>query len=668
MRKYPVFFPACLIPLVLSPVVQAQNNLQPESRQEFQRVFGSTSLGAPAADSPRSGTAAPAASNLQQESANEFRRIFGQNVLSGTVELQKMATPSTIDSTALHALTASTDKRRYLVLWHLIAVDLTAIDHRAIIGASPTTYQEQFGPARAARALALIHQAMFEAANAFDHKYTSSLSGGPALPTAGASQDAAIIEAAYQVIVWLYPGLNDQSFDVGSAGMVCTINKFSLSTYYTCSLGTIGNDSERNAGIAVGRAIAGKIIAEHSHDGGERLEPVWGKDFIPRQAPGDTNYPFTQWQRDPVSQLATALGRYWGQVRPFAMSSGFQFRPPEDKSPAALFQKIASDPTNLPSYNAVYKWGRETRLDPMAKITQPPLAGDGFFIAQFWAYDATANLCAPPRLYNQIAAKVLEQIEKTPTDGYPGVIDVNSITDIARFYALVNIAMADAAVAAWDSKYHFQFPRPVTYIRAQEEKLKGTVTTKWFPVGAQVTNSDQTFNITPPFPAYPSGHATFGGALVGILRQFMKPTATFLFLSDEFNGKNKDVFNYFRCSSDDKLTPGKFCDKNGRSFTLNCAERENADSRVFMGVHWVFDADDGIEQGNKVAREVYRRAMKPVDAQGQPYDAPSQVFSANYNVLKKRSDLVCPNLTFPIGWDDPDPSKGFGPLAIPTTN
>lgn len=671
MRIRPLFISIFLVPLVLPSAVKAQSNLQPESRQEFQRVFGATSVGGGTSSTP-SQPATAAASNLRTESANEFRRIFGQNVLSGTVELQKYATPSTIDSTALYALTASTDKRKYLVLWHLIAVDVTAMDHRAIIGASPTTYHEQFGPHRAARALGLIHEAMFEAANAFEHKYTSTLPGGISFSTFGASQDAAIIEAAYQIIAWLYPGLNDQPLDL-AAGNVCANNKFSIAAYYTCSLGTIGNESERNAGIGVGRAIAGKIISEHSHDGAERPEPVWLKDFIPRQSPGDANYAFTQWQRDPVSALDTALGGYWGQIRPLVLSSGFQFRPPENNAPAALFEKAAGNPTSLPSYNAVYKWGRETRLDPMAKITQPPPAGDGFFLAQFWAYDATANLCAPPRLYNQIAASVLYHIEQTPGDAHKDVVDVNSVTDVARFYALVNIAMADAAIAAWDSKFHFQFPRPVTYIRAYEEKLKGIMTTKWFPVGAQITNSDQTYNITPPFPAYPSGHATFGGALFGILRQFIKPNAGFDFLSDEFNGKNKDVFNYIRCfrpdeksPREDKLTPDKFCAK--RQLTLNCAERENADSRIFMGVHWVFDADDGIEQGNKVAREVYRRAMKPVDAQGQPYDAPSQVFSADYNVLKKRSDLVCPNITLPMGWDDTDPTKGFGPLAIPTIN
>jgi hypothetical protein len=226
---------------------------------------------------------------------------------------------------------------------------------------------------------------------------------------------------------------------------------------------------------------------------------------------------------------------------------------------------------------------------------------------------------------------------------------------------MLNIAMADAAIAAWDAKYHFQFPRPVTYIRAFEA-TKGA-RTKWFPVGAQITNSDQTFNITPPFPSYPSGHAVFGGALFGTLRQFMKPTVQFSFLSDEFNGRNKDVFNYVRCSSpDDKLTPSKFCKE--RPVTLDCAERENADSRVFMGVHWIFDADDGIFMGNLVAQQSYHYMMNPLNASGQADNPPSHMFSVDPNSVKKRADLVCSGISLPSGWDDPDPTKGFGPLTI----
>src|SRR4051812_31905946 len=112
-----------LLPWFTPPVGVHAQGLQPESRQEFQRVFGlsgrtlsSPSLAQPAA-APRSA--------LQQQSADEFKRIFGQNVLSGSVDLQSLATPETINSTNLCDAVDSADQRKYLILWHLISLDLT---------------------------------------------------------------------------------------------------------------------------------------------------------------------------------------------------------------------------------------------------------------------------------------------------------------------------------------------------------------------------------------------------------------------------------------------------------------------------------------------------------------------------------------------------------------
>jgi membrane-associated phospholipid phosphatase len=107
------------------------------------------------------------------------------------------------------------------------------------------------------------------------------------------------------------------------------------------------------------------------------------------------------------------------------------------------------------------------------------------------------------------------------------------VPKIARLFALVNVAMADAGIAAWESKFFYQYWRPVTAIRAQYDA-------KFWPLGAPSTNT-QGPNFTPPFPAYPSGHATFGGALFQILRQFWPDETPFTFVSDEWNGHNKDV-------------------------------------------------------------------------------------------------------------------------------
>src|SRR6185436_3223313 len=73
----------------------------------------------------------------------------------------------------------------------------------------------------------------------------------------------------------------------------------------------------------------------------------------------------------------------------------------------------------------------------------------------YWAYDGTPSLCAPPRLYNQIANKLTE--------------DVTDVRTLARMYALVNVAMADAGIAIWESKFFYKFWRPVTGIRESDE-------------------------------------------------------------------------------------------------------------------------------------------------------------------------------------------------------
>jgi membrane-associated phospholipid phosphatase len=165
---------------------------------------------------------------------------------------------------------------------------------------------------------------------------------------------------------------------------------------------------------------------------------------------------------------------------------------------------------------------------------------------------------------------------------------------MARLFALVNVAMADAGIAAWESKYYYQYWRPVTGIRNASTNSDPT----WYPLGAPDTNTSGP-NFTPPFPSYPSGHATFGGALFEILRKFWPDDTPFTFISDEWNGKNRDVNGNIRL-----LWPISF-------HSFHEAERENAQSRIYLGIHWQFDADMGIRLGNLVGDYVFDHAFEP---------------------------------------------------------
>jgi hypothetical protein len=155
--------------------------------------------------------------------------------------------------------------------------------------------------------------------------------------------------------------------------------------------------------------------------------------------------------------------------------------------------------------------------------------------------------------------------------------------------------------------HKYNFTRPITYIRQNQPDriVDGSANGKWTPLGAPITNGGPVgANTTPPFPAYPSGHAVFGGALftaMGLLLPLKSRTATaFSFVSDEFNGLNSGPTGEIR----------PFVERHFESF--EAAEVENAQSRIWLGIHWQFDADDGREQGRKVANYIVGNALRRV--------------------------------------------------------
>ena len=150
----------------------------------------------------------------------------------------------------------------------------------------------------------------------------------------------------------------------------------------------------------------------------------------------------------------------------------------------------------------------------------------------------------------------------------------------ARLFALVNIALADSYIAGWDSKFHYNFWRPYTAVRAAATDENGNTTedTSWEPL----------MN-TPPVHDYPSTHSTLGNAAATVLNELIGANIGFTMTSTSAEPDN-----------------------SARSFTnFSQAAEENADSRVFAGIHFRFSCEGGLELGKRIGDWTVRNHLKP---------------------------------------------------------
>jgi hypothetical protein len=432
--------------------------------------------------------------------------------------------------------------------WNDIAIDASGLDHTPVAPGESRIFGEQLGPGRASRAMAIVHVAIFDAVNAVVGRYQPYTSLTPV--SAPTSMNAAIAQAAHDTLTAVFPSQRS-NFD----------------ELLATELRGIQDGQAKTSGVTLGQRAAAAILARRAADGADHAEPRVGVDFITSGDPG-------KWRQDPVSMTPLALGAHWGSVRPFVLWSGDQFRAPK--------------PPVLHSMDFAAAFNESKLLGGDGSVTRTERTSDGTFVGTFWAYDGTPSLCAPPRLYNQIAVQIAEQMK-------------SDVVELARLLALVNVAMADAGIATWESKYHYQVGRPVTVIReADTGNPKTTGDPEFTPLGAPASNLNGP-NFTPPFPAYPSGHAAFGGALFQTLRSFYRTDAiAFTFVSDEYNGITEDNTGVVR-----PLHPRTFS-------SLSEAEEENGQSRIYLGIHWSFDKTEGIAQGRRVADYVFRNAFLPL--------------------------------------------------------
>lgn len=436
--------------------------------------------------------------------------------------------------------------------WNAILLQANANDHGL---AAP----DQGGPGRTARAMAIVHTAMYDALNAIDGSHTPYLVDVQA--PRGASMEAAVAQAAHDTLVALYPQ-QQAEFDDALRESLAGIPR-----------------GPRNRGVAVGREVAETTMAWRVEDGAQLADPPYEAGTLPGEH-----------RPDPLHPGQGYLGVGWQRVLPFAMPDAVSM---DVAPPPALTSREYTR-----AYNEVKAIGAENSTVRTPEQT---------IIAIFWGYDGSPGLGTPPRLYNQFTRTLAMQ-------------QGNSMVENARLFALVNIAMADAGIGSWRTKYEENLWRPIVGIR--EGDADGNPRTRgdadWRPLGAPCSNGcGAVTNFTPNFPAYTSGHATFGAAAFRTLAHFFgTDRLRFSFTSDEYNGVTRDQFGNVR----------PVVTRTYNSFSQ--AAEENGQSRIYLGIHWSFDKTAGIRQGNAIADYAFANYLLPVASPtGGDEDAGSMVAS-----------------------------------------
>ncbi|MEM9251506.1 MAG: vanadium-dependent haloperoxidase [Planctomycetota bacterium] len=424
-------------------------------------------------------------------------------------------------------------------------------------------------PGVATRSMAMMNLAMFDTVallNGDDTFYDYGKLGDDKKKMRKASAEVAAAQASYKVLSSIF-GETQQA---------------ELNAYRKASLGGVKD----KAAIDLGNRVARSIIANRANDGYDSFV-----QYVPTGEIGG-------WEPDPVNPDQEAWGPAWGSVQTFASGGVSPYLPP---APPALSSQEHAD-----AYNEVKELGAidsTTRTDEQTEI------------GLFWAYDRE-GLGTPIALFNKAIQAVATQ-------------QGNTFEENAELFAMASVAMADAGIVAWNSKFEHDLWRPVSGIR--DGDLDGNDLTEgvadWTPLGAP--DGEELTGFTPPFPTYVSGHATFGGALFEVLELWYGEDLEFTLSSAELEhlllDENADLLAAYGLEDlEDAL----------RTFTFSEAALENSDSRVYLGIHWNYDSIDGQLAGEAVAQALFD---SPFVANPEPSTL-ALVACGLYGMLRRRGN------------------------------
>jgi membrane-associated phospholipid phosphatase len=320
-----------------------------------------------------------------------------------------------------------------------------------------------------------------------------------------------------------------------------------LSAELTATLAAIPEGRGRNLGIALGTSVADQILALRSHDGSNVKV-----NYVPGTGPGD-------WVPTPPA-YASAVDPQWGNVTPFALTGASQFQPPP---PPAITSAQYAQEVN--------------QVEAIGGTTSTVRTPDETAIARFWS-DLPGTF-DPPGHWNQIT-EVAAQMTKS------------NLENSARAFALVDIALADAGIEAWNVKYMYNTVRPVTVIRDGADGVNPLITADptWTPL----------WN-TPAFPSYISGHSTFSSAAATALDSLFGNHFSFSDAGDPTGN----------------LTPRHFS-------SFDFAAQEAGMSRIYGGIHFMSDNVYGLQTGGDVGHYVVQHELLPLHSSKMGVQAESR--------------------------------------------
>ncbi len=293
------------------------------------------------------------------------------------------------------------------------------------------------------RSYAILHAAIYDAVVSITGDAPAYLFSVAA--PSGARADAAAAQAGHDALVALYPKW-----------------KAALDAQLAGELATIPSGAGKQQGIQVGQTVATRLLATRATDGSaDKASP-----FVPGNQPG--NYQLTP------PKFAAPVFTTWGNVTPFVLNNGAQFRP--GPPPAVTSQAY------IQALNEVKSLGQNTSTTRTADQT---------VIAKFWAGPIWNT-------WNEIAENA-------------ALAHHTNLETTARLFAVLNLSFADSTIAFYDAKYFYQLWRPVTAIRLAKTGGNPAVVgdPTWTPLAATALD-----------PSYPSAHGVISGDGAVVLSAF----------------------------------------------------------------------------------------------------------------------------------------------------